>query len=76
MDVSHLENSLWEDFRHGMIIGTKDFVDTIRSRYLPDNLHKEIPHQRELERGVDPEKLLDKAAKMINCDLDYIRLED
>ncbi|MBL0717540.1 MAG: hypothetical protein JJV89_05780 [Desulfosarcina sp.] len=37
------EKSLWEDFRHGMIIGTKEFVDRIRSKYMPDNFHKEIP---------------------------------
>ncbi len=38
------EKSLWEDFRHGMMIGT-----------------------------VDPEKALEKAAEILNCDLDYIR---
>ena len=38
------EKSLWEDFRHGMMIGT-----------------------------VDPEKVLEKAAGLLNCDLDYIR---
>ena len=28
------EKKLWEDFRHGMIIGTKEFVDKIRSKYM------------------------------------------
>ncbi len=37
------EKSLWEDFRHGMIIGTKEFVDRMRSTYMPDNFHNEIP---------------------------------
>jgi len=37
------EKRLWEDFRHGMIIGTKEFVvDKIRSKYIPDHIHKEI----------------------------------
>ncbi len=27
-----IEKKLWEDFRHGMIIGTKKFVDNIRSK--------------------------------------------
>ena len=56
-----------------MIIGTKDFVDKIRSKYMPDNLHREIPHQRAMGRSVDPEKLLKKAAGILNCDVDFIR---
>lgn len=67
------EKSLWEDFRHGMIIGTKEFVDRIRSQYMPDNFHKEIPHHRALGKSIDPEKVLGKAAAILNCDLDYMR---
>ena len=67
------EKSLWEDFRHGMIIGTKEFVDRIRSKYMPDNFHKEIPQQRALGKSVDSEKVLEKAAGILNCALDCIR---
>ncbi|MBL0700013.1 MAG: hypothetical protein JJV92_03935 [Desulfosarcina sp.] len=45
-----------------MIIGTKEFVDTIRSKYMPDNFHKEIPQQRALGKSVDSEKVLEKTA--------------
>ena len=41
------EKKLWEDFRHGMIIGSKKFINKIRSTYLPEKPHKEIPQQRE-----------------------------
>ena len=67
------EKRLWEDFRHGIIIGTKEFVDRIRSKYIPDNFHKEIPQNRALGKSVDPEKVLGKAAGIFNCDLNYIR---
>jgi hypothetical protein len=67
------ENRLWEDFRHGMIIGTKDFVDKIRSKYMPNNIQKEIPQQRSLGRSIDPVNVLEKAAGILNCDLDVIR---
>ena len=46
------EKRLWEDFRHGMIIGTKEFVDRIRSKYTPHNFHKEIPQHRALGKSV------------------------
>ena len=67
------EKSLWEDFRHGMIMGTKEFVDRMRSTYMPNNFHKEIPQHRALGKSIDPEKVLEKAAGILNCDLDYIR---
>ncbi len=37
-----------------------------------DNFHKEIPQHRALGKSVDPEKVLEKAAGILNCDLDYI----
>ncbi len=56
-----------------MIIGAKEFVERIRSKYIPDNIHKEIPQHRALGKSVDPEKVLEKAAGILNCDPDYIR---
>ena len=67
------EKKLWEDLRHGMIIGSKKFVDKIRSAYLPEKLHKEIPQQRDLAKGIDPVAKLKKAARMLDCDLDHLR---
>jgi REP element-mobilizing transposase RayT len=68
------EKKLWEDLRHGMIIGSKKFVDKIRSAYLPEKLHKEIPQQRDLaKKGIDPAAKLKDAARMLDCDLDHFR---
>jgi hypothetical protein len=51
-----------------MILGTKEFVDKIRSRYMPVRIHEEIPQQRSLGKSVEPEKVLEKAAGILNCD--------
>jgi putative transposase len=67
------EKKLWEDFRHGMIIGSKKFVDKIRGAYLPEKLHKEIPQQRDLAKGIDPIAKLKEAARMLDCDLNHFR---
>lgn len=40
---------------------------------MPDNFHKESPQHRALGKSVDPEKVLEKAARILNCDLDFIR---
>jgi hypothetical protein len=44
------------------MIGTKEFVDRMRSTYMSDNFNNEIPQHRELGKSVDPEKVLEKAA--------------
>lgn len=67
------EKKLWEDLRHGMIIGSKNFVNKIRSTYLPEKPHKEIPQQRDLAKGVDPVVKLKEAARILDCDLDHFR---
>jgi len=67
------EKKLWEELRHGMIIGSKKFVEKIHSAYLPETLHKEIPQQRNLAKGLDPVAKLKQAAQMFKCDLDHFR---
>ena len=67
------EKKLLEDLRYGMIIGSKKFVDKIRSTYLPEKPHKEIPQQRDLAKGIDPVVRLKEAAKILDCDLDHFR---
>jgi REP-associated tyrosine transposase len=67
------EKKLWEDLRHGMIIGSKIFVDKMRSAYLPEKPHKEIPQQRDLAKGINPAAKLKEVARMLDYDLDYFR---
>jgi len=43
------------------------------SKYMPNKIQKEIPQQRLLGRSLDPVKALEKAAGILNCDLDVIR---
>ena len=67
------EKELWEDLRHGMIIGSKKFVDKIRKTYLPEKKHKEIPQQRAMARSFDPIVKLKEAARLLGCDLSRIK---
>jgi hypothetical protein len=67
------EKKLWEDLRHGMIIGSKKFVEKIRSAYLPETLNKEIPQQRDLAKSLDLVAKSKQAARILNCDLDYFK---
>ena len=66
------EKRLWEDFRHGLYLGTCEFVDTLKSAFLTDNAHTEIPQQTKLLRRINPKTLLEKAARILGCNVaDY-----
>jgi REP element-mobilizing transposase RayT len=63
------EERLWEDFRHGFILGSEKFVEAIKASYLPAVPHKEMPQQKKVARSIDPEMLLEKAAAFLGADL-------
>lgn len=67
------EKRLLEDLQHGMILGSKRFVDKIRSTYLPQVPHREIPQQKSMFKEFNPVYFLDKAAKILNCDIRRFR---
>lgn len=68
------EKRLWEDFRHGLYLGTREFVESLKSTFLMDSAHAEIPQQGKLLRLSDPKALLEKAARILDCNLiDYRR---
>ena len=67
------EKRVWEDLRHGIFVGTEQFVKKIKKRYLPDIPHAELPHQKRILRDVNLDTVLSKAAKLLECDMDLCR---
>ena len=67
------EKRLWEDFRHGLYPGTHEFVDKLKSAFLTDDAHAEIPQQAKLLRVSNPQALLEKAARILDCDVTDFR---
>lgn len=67
------EKRLWEDFRHGVFLGSKLFVDRMREKYLPGRPHSEMPQQKSVARLTNPQELLEKAAQEVGCDLETVR---
>jgi REP element-mobilizing transposase RayT len=63
------EAGLWENLRHGFILGSQSFVEHIRSRFLPECAHADIPEQKRLARDVDLEQVIAKACGLLGCDL-------
>jgi hypothetical protein len=67
------EGRLWEDLRHGFILGSKGFVDAITAGYLPETVHQEVPQQKSMAKDVDVERALSQAAKLLGCDVEEFR---
>ena len=67
------ESRLWENLRHGMILGSNKFEEKIRRSYMPQAVHPELPQQKSLSRQINVAPLVDKAAKVLNCDLNRLQ---
>ncbi len=64
---------IWEDIHHGFLYGSKKFVKRIKDRYMVNEPDPAIPQQKSLKKDSDPEDLLSKASKLLQCDLEKLR---
>jgi hypothetical protein len=67
------ENWVWEDLKHGIILGSERFVESIKQRFLPKVPHREIPSQRQAARRRFSEDDLARAAHALGCDVEGFR---
>jgi REP element-mobilizing transposase RayT len=59
------ETRLMEDLRYGLFVGTREFADDIRKRFLPDTLYKDLPQQRMLAKDFQPADLVVEISKAL-----------
>ncbi len=67
------EKCIWGDVRHGLILGTDEFIKRIKSTYLKGEPHKEIPQQRMFLKSYDLTTLLSKVVEILKCDIEAFR---
>jgi len=67
------EKRLWEDFRHGLIIGTQHFIDRIKEEYILGKPHCEIPQQKGLVGRINIEKILNVGTEVFACDVEKLK---
>ena len=63
------EGRLWEDFRHGMLLGSEQFVDKIRSLRVGAVPHKEIPQQRKVLPSINPMEAVRRSSALLGIDM-------
>lgn len=52
-DYAGEERRLWEDFRHGVILGSAGFEEGIRTSMGGSSAHKEVPQQKQVMGSID-----------------------
>jgi transposase len=65
------EKRLFEDLRHGLILGSKHFVEKIRKRYIPSKVELSLPQQRQVANTFDPKNYLSRAERILKCDVEH-----
>ena len=45
----------------------------MKKRYLPEIPHTELPHQKQVTKSIDLDKVLSKAAGILKCDMELCR---
>jgi putative transposase len=61
---------IWEDVKHGLILGSDAFVTDIRARFLSDEKKPELPQHNKMIRQFSPREVLERAAAALNFDLE------
>ena len=67
------EESIRENFHHGMFLGSKKFVNRIREKYLSEKPHAEIPQQKLVKKDNNTQTIINQAAEILGCNLKNFR---
>lgn len=73
---SEKEAKIFEDLRHGIVFGTRRYLNKITEKYLKKESDEELPQLNRIIKDKDPAKILKSAAKAINFDLTKLRQPD
>ncbi|MGD2029706.1 MAG: transposase [Desulfobacterales bacterium] len=66
---SEEDAKIFENLRHGIVFGTKNYLKKITEKHLKKKSDEELPQLNRVLKDKDPAKLLKRAAKAINFDL-------
>ena len=64
--------SIWEDVHHGLVYGSEDFLNDLKSRFLLKQKDVELTQHNKLFQDVDPKRILQSASEVLHIDLDSV----
>jgi putative transposase len=73
---SEEDAKIFESLQHGIVFGTKKYLNKITEKYLKKESDEELPQLNRIIKDKDPAKILKRAAKAINFDLTKLGQSD
>ncbi|MFC1829319.1 transposase [Thermodesulfobacteriota bacterium] len=67
------EESLLEDLRYGLFLGTNRFADTLRKRFVETSPLSELSQQVKLVKDADAETIIKKLSQALDCRIDNFK---
>ncbi len=58
---------IWEDVKHGLILGSERFIEKIKTKFLKDNPDNELPQHNQLKRDISINHIVKQAAVVLKC---------
>ena len=71
-EYSKEEKKVWEDVKHGLFMGSPEFIEKLRKRYLKKQ-DKEMPQQRQVLKGEGLRRKIWEAAESLGLEMDKLR---
>jgi len=68
------EKRLFEDLRHGLILGSQQFVEKIRKKYSSEQPVISLPQQRQLAKSFDSKSYLRQGEQIFRCEIEHFVL--
>ena len=62
---------IFEDLRHGLILGSKQFVEKVRKKIADEKPNLALPQQRQVSRSFDAESYFHSGTQIFGCDVDH-----
>lgn len=71
--ASRTFNPVNMDLLLDMVIGTRQFVEKVRAKYVSERPHPEVPQQKGLAGRLDIGEFFEKASQLLDVDVDRIK---
>lgn len=67
------KKSIWEEIKHGVILGSQGFINRIKNNYLNGSAAEDIPDQRKILNDVDLGKIIENGARILKVNLHKLK---
>jgi hypothetical protein len=67
------DGAVWEDFRHGILLGSEEFVEKIRFLGVGTVAHKEIPQQKKVLASIDTMELVRRSSALLGREVEEFK---